>query len=43
MTVQDCPTARPIHLIWRDAKAVVEDMLSNPIFANYMSFDPHIL
>ncbi|KAI6022658.1 hypothetical protein EDC04DRAFT_2936511 [Pisolithus marmoratus] len=43
LTLQDCPTTRPICLIWRDAKTVVEDMLSNPVFANYMTFDPHII
>ena len=43
LTVEDCPTARPICLIWRDAKAVVEDILSNPVFANHMTFDPHLV
>ncbi|KAI6106049.1 hypothetical protein EDD16DRAFT_1746620 [Pisolithus croceorrhizus] len=43
VTLQGCPTTRPIHLIWRNAKAVVEDILSNLVFANYMTFDPHIV
>jgi len=36
-------TVRPIQLIWRDAQEVVEDILCNPIFANYMTFDPHVV
>lgn len=43
MTVQDCPTTRSICLIWQDVKAMVEDILSNPIFTNYMTFNPHTI
>jgi hypothetical protein len=38
-----CTTTRPIRLMWRDAREVVKDILHNPIFANYMTFDPHIV
>ncbi|KIJ06771.1 hypothetical protein PAXINDRAFT_91492 [Paxillus involutus ATCC 200175] len=34
---------RPIRLIWRDAREVVQDIVSNPMFANYMTFDPHVV
>jgi len=29
------------RLIWCDALEVVKDLFSNPMFANYMSYDPH--
>lgn len=31
------------HLIWRDGMEVVRDLFSNPAFANYMTYDPHIV
>ena len=37
------PTVCPIQLIWRDAQEVVEDILGNPIFVNYMVFDSHVV
>ncbi|KIK74667.1 hypothetical protein PAXRUDRAFT_174973 [Paxillus rubicundulus Ve08.2h10] len=43
LQIQDCATTHPINLIWRDGKEVVEDILSNLIFANYMTFDPHVV
>ena len=39
----DCLTTQPVCLLWRDARAVVEDLLGNPVFANHMTFDPHIV
>lgn len=30
-----------IRLIWQDGMEVVRDLFSNPIFANYMTYDPH--
>ncbi|KIK93359.1 hypothetical protein PAXRUDRAFT_145264, partial [Paxillus rubicundulus Ve08.2h10] len=38
-----CSATCPIQLIWHDAKEVVEDILPNPIFRNYMTFDPHVV
>ena len=32
---------RDVRLIWRDGLDVVRDLFSNPIFANYMTYDPH--
>lgn len=43
LEIRGCTTTRPIRLMWRDAREVVEDILRNPIFANYMTFDPHIV
>ena len=28
-------------MIWRDGLEVAKDLFSNPIFANYMMYDPH--
>jgi len=33
----------PINLIWRDALEVVKQLFSDPVFANHMTFDPHIV
>ncbi|KAI6144394.1 hypothetical protein BKA82DRAFT_29322 [Pisolithus tinctorius] len=33
----------PIQLIWQDALEVVKDLFSNPIFANFMTYDPHMV
>lgn len=41
--VPECKTTKPIRLFWRDPREVVEDLLSNPIFANHMTFDPHVV
>ena len=43
LTVPGVTTPQPIRLFWRDAKEVVEDLLSNPIFASHMMFDPHVV
>jgi hypothetical protein len=32
-----------VQLIWRDAKEVVKDLLSNPMFTNHMTFNPHVV
>ncbi|KAG2149014.1 uncharacterized protein EDB93DRAFT_1240381 [Suillus bovinus] len=37
------PTIQPIQLIWRNGLDVVEDLFANPIFANHMTYDPHIV
>ncbi|KAG1897870.1 uncharacterized protein F5891DRAFT_1129793 [Suillus fuscotomentosus] len=37
------PTIQPIQLIWRDGLSVVEDLFANPIFANNMTYDPHVV
>ena len=29
------------RLIWRDGLEVAKDLFSNPIFAKYMTYDPH--
>jgi hypothetical protein len=36
-------TERPIELIWRDGLAVTKDLFANPIFANHMIYDPHVV
>ncbi|KIJ06479.1 hypothetical protein PAXINDRAFT_20331 [Paxillus involutus ATCC 200175] len=36
-------TTRPIRLIWRNALEVVTELLSNPMFERYMTYDPHIV
>ncbi|KAI6007529.1 hypothetical protein F5J12DRAFT_905461 [Pisolithus orientalis] len=33
----------PIQLIWQDALEVVKDLFSNPIFTNFMTYDPHMV
>jgi hypothetical protein len=43
LEIRGCTTTRPIHLMWRDAQEVIKDILRNPIFANYMTFNPHIV
>ena len=43
LEIPGCKTTHPIRLVWRDAREVVEDILRNPIFVNYMTFDPHIV
>ncbi|KAG1838975.1 hypothetical protein F4604DRAFT_1885387 [Suillus subluteus] len=37
------PTVQPVQLIWRDGLEVVEDLFANPIFANHMTYDPHVV
>ncbi|KAG1807705.1 hypothetical protein EV424DRAFT_1543759 [Suillus variegatus] len=36
-------TQRPIELIWRDDLEVAQDLFVNPIFANHMIYDPHLV
>ncbi|KAG1800667.1 hypothetical protein EV424DRAFT_1352065 [Suillus variegatus] len=37
------PIIQPIQLIWRNGLDVVEDLFANPIFANHMTYDPHVV
>ncbi|KAL4071992.1 hypothetical protein J3A83DRAFT_4358328 [Scleroderma citrinum] len=39
--IKDYKTVEDTHLIWCDGLDVVKDLFSNPIFANYMTFNPH--
>jgi hypothetical protein len=41
--VPECKTTKPIRLFWHDPREIVEDLLSNLIFANHMTFDPHVV
>ncbi|KAG1870896.1 hypothetical protein F4604DRAFT_2017171 [Suillus subluteus] len=36
-------TVQPIELIWRDALEVVKQLFSDPIFANHMTYTPHVI
>ncbi|KAG1730410.1 uncharacterized protein EDB91DRAFT_1239099 [Suillus paluster] len=36
-------TVHPIELIWCNALEVVKQLFSNPIFANHMTYTPHIV
>jgi hypothetical protein len=36
-------TVYPVELIWRDALEVVKQLFSDPIFANHMTYAPHIV
>ncbi|KAG2097743.1 uncharacterized protein F5147DRAFT_747441 [Suillus discolor] len=36
-------TIQPINLIWRDGLEVVQDLFANPIFANHVTYDPHVV
>ncbi|KAF8833196.1 hypothetical protein BDN67DRAFT_1017843, partial [Paxillus ammoniavirescens] len=38
--IKGYPTASPIQLIWRDGLETARGIISNPIFANNISFDP---
>ncbi|KAI6030783.1 hypothetical protein F5J12DRAFT_888594 [Pisolithus orientalis] len=38
-----CKSIHPIQLIWWDALKVIKDLFSNPIFANYMTYDPYMV
>ncbi|KAG2121046.1 uncharacterized protein F5147DRAFT_741881 [Suillus discolor] len=35
-------TVHPVELIWRDALQVVQQLFSDPMFANHMTFNPYI-
>ncbi|KAG2353017.1 hypothetical protein BDR07DRAFT_1383624 [Suillus spraguei] len=37
------PTVQSINLIWHNGLEVVQDLFANPIFANHMTYDPHIV
>ncbi|KAG1753235.1 hypothetical protein EDB19DRAFT_1892662 [Suillus lakei] len=34
---------QPIYLIWRDALEVVKQLFVNPVYANHMCYDPHMV
>ncbi|KAG6371059.1 hypothetical protein JVT61DRAFT_10596 [Boletus reticuloceps] len=36
-------TVEDIRLIWRNGLEVARDLFSNPVFANHMTYDPHIV
>ncbi|KAG2056663.1 hypothetical protein BDR06DRAFT_981335 [Suillus hirtellus] len=36
-------TTYPMQLIWRDALEVVKQLFSNPVFANHITFQPHVV
>ncbi|KAG1895057.1 uncharacterized protein F5891DRAFT_960655 [Suillus fuscotomentosus] len=35
-------TTYPVQLIWRDALEVVKQLFSDPVFANHITFQPHV-
>ncbi|KAG1795563.1 uncharacterized protein BJ212DRAFT_1450746 [Suillus subaureus] len=35
-------TTHPIQLIWHDALEVIKQLFSDPVFANHITFQPHI-
>ena len=43
LEIPGCKMTHPICLMWRNAQEVVEDILCNSIFVNYMTFNPHIV
>ncbi|KAG2356109.1 hypothetical protein BDR07DRAFT_1492312 [Suillus spraguei] len=36
-------TEQPIHLIWRNGLEVVKQLFSNPVYANHMCYNPHLI
>ncbi|KAG6369428.1 hypothetical protein JVT61DRAFT_14883 [Boletus reticuloceps] len=40
LEIQGYPTTSPIQLIWRDALETVKSIVSNPVFASNITFDP---
>ena len=40
LEIQGYPTTTPIQLIWRDGLETVRSIVSNPVFANNVTFDP---
>ncbi|KAG2357121.1 hypothetical protein BDR07DRAFT_1453197 [Suillus spraguei] len=36
-------TTYPMQLIWRDALEVVKQLFSDPVFANHITFQPHVV
>ncbi|KAG1906697.1 uncharacterized protein F5891DRAFT_1125523 [Suillus fuscotomentosus] len=36
-------TTYPVQLIWRDALEVVKQLFSDPVFANHITFQPHVV
>ncbi|KAG1816369.1 uncharacterized protein BJ212DRAFT_1446931 [Suillus subaureus] len=43
LEITSYPTVQPVQLIWCDGLEVVEDLFTNPIFVNHMTYDPHIV
>jgi hypothetical protein len=41
--IQGFELVQDARLIWRDGLEVVRDLFSNPMFAKYMTYDPHIV
>jgi len=41
--IQGFKLVQDARLIWHDGLNVVMDLFSNPIFAKYMTYDPHIV
>ena len=41
--IQGFKLVQEAHLIWRDGLDVVMDLFSNPMFAKYMMYDPHVV
>ncbi|KAG1864380.1 hypothetical protein F4604DRAFT_1882085 [Suillus subluteus] len=36
-------TTYPVQLIWRDALEVIKQLFSDPVFANHITFQPHVV
>ncbi|KAG1822264.1 hypothetical protein EV424DRAFT_1472203 [Suillus variegatus] len=43
LEISGYPTVQPINLIWRNGLEVAQDLFANPIFANHMTYDPHVV
>ncbi|KAG1877321.1 hypothetical protein F4604DRAFT_1924397 [Suillus subluteus] len=39
----DYKTARLMELIWHNGLEVIKDLFANPIFSNYMMYNPHLV
>ncbi|KAG2085470.1 uncharacterized protein F5147DRAFT_748705 [Suillus discolor] len=43
LEISGYPTVQPINLIWCNGLEVAQDLFANPIFANHMTYDPHVV
>ncbi|KAG1820848.1 uncharacterized protein BJ212DRAFT_1445412 [Suillus subaureus] len=43
LRIKGYESIQPIYLIWRDALEVTKQLFANPIYANHMCYDPHII
>ncbi|KAH7903383.1 hypothetical protein BJ138DRAFT_1138745 [Hygrophoropsis aurantiaca] len=43
LEIRDYKTVNPMHLIYRDGLEVVKHLFANPVFANNMSYDLHVV